>query len=275
MAMQTGVATSKVLILVGAGLTGSVILKSGRLSDLISQLQEVINGVNAAETSPGRYDTALLAAQIRQLAQDIREMSISNPITIYKDSSSSGSYASYILPAAAVGAMGYCYMKWKASTRRLCLSMLNIRCFFMQVSDVKANLNQIGFDINLIYEMVSGLEGKIELLESKQDVTNSGLWYLCQVAGGIKDGENPKVIQGIEAKLIEHSKVTPKENWVKGLEFIAESNESSVPPKSVTDTEGKVLSDNSAKGPVASKMRIHRSYPVGLSLTRNVLGPGF
>lgn len=62
---------------------------------------------------------------------------------------------------------------------------------------------------------------------------------------------------------------------IQGLEFIAESNESSVPPKSVTDTEGKVLSDNSAKGPVASKMRIHRSYPVGLSLTRNVLGPGF
>ncbi|XP_009782729.1 uncharacterized protein LOC107792350 [Nicotiana tabacum] len=320
MAMQTGVATSKVLILVGAGLTGSVILKSGRLSDLISQLQEVINGVNAAETSPGRYDTALLAAQIRQLAQDIREMSISNPITIYKDSSSSGSYASYILPAAAVGAMGYCYMKWKgwsfsdvmyvtkhnmanavasvskqlenvsealASTKRhLTKRLENLdwkldeqietsKLIANDVSDVKANLNQIGFDINLIYEMVSGLEGKIELLESKQDVTNSGLWYLCQVAGGIKDGENPKVIQGIEAKLIEHSKVTPKENWVKGLEFIAESNESSVPPKSVTDTEGKVLSDNSAKGPVASKMRIHRSYPVGLSLTRNVLGPGF
>lgn len=27
----------------------------------------------------------------------------------------------------------------------------------MQVRDVKANLNQIGFDINSIYEMVSGL----------------------------------------------------------------------------------------------------------------------
>jgi len=27
----------------------------------------------------------------------------------------------------------------------------------MQVRDVKANLNQIGFDINLIHEMVSGL----------------------------------------------------------------------------------------------------------------------
>lgn len=26
-------------------------------------------------------------------------------------------------------------------------------------------------------------------------MTNSGLWYLCQVAGGIKDDQNPKVIQ--------------------------------------------------------------------------------
>ncbi|WMV44079.1 hypothetical protein MTR67_037464 [Solanum verrucosum] len=338
MAMQTGVATSKVLILVGAGLTGSVILKSGRLSELISQLQEVINGVNAAETSPGKYDTALLAAQIRQLAQEIREMSISNPITIFnKDSSSSGSYGSYILPAAAVGAMGYCYMKWKASipccslylltplgysgwsfsdvmyvtkhnmanavasvskqlenvsdaltsTRRhLTKRLENLdwkldeqieisNLITNDVRDVKANLNQIGFDINLIHEMVSGLEGKIELLESNQDVTNSGLWYLCQAAGGIKDVQNTKVIQGIEAKLIEHSKVTPKENSVKGLEFIVESNDSSVPPKSVMDTEGKDIIDNFAKGPVASKMRIHRSYPVGLSLSRSVLGPGF
>ncbi|KAK4365503.1 hypothetical protein RND71_016861 [Anisodus tanguticus] len=347
MAMQTGVATSKVLILegrfvlvmkleeirflllgrdefgCGVGLTGSVILKSGRLSDLISQLQEVINGVNAAETSPGKYDTALLAAQIRQLAQEIREMSISNPITIFnKDSSSIGSYASYILPAAAVGAAGYCYMRWKASgwsfsdvmyvtkhnmvnavasvskqlenvsdalastKRHLSKRLENLdwklneqiettKLITNDVRDVKTNLNQIGFDINLIYEMVSGLEGKIELLESNQDVTNSGLWYLCQVAGGIKDGQNTKVIQGIEAKMIEHSKVTPKENSVKGLEFIVESNESSVPPKSVTDTKGKDLTDNFAKGPVASKMRIHRSYPVGLAFTRNVLGPGF
>lgn len=26
---------------------------------------------------------------------------------------STGSYASYLIPAAALGAMGYCYMKWK------------------------------------------------------------------------------------------------------------------------------------------------------------------
>jgi len=28
-----------------------------------------------------------------------------------------------------------------------------------------------------------------------QDMTNSGLWYLCQVAGGFKDGLNAKLFK--------------------------------------------------------------------------------
>nr|GMD01554.1 uncharacterized protein LOC109148217 [Ipomoea batatas] len=56
MAMQTGVAASKVLVLVGAG---TFLALRGYLS-----LQELIKGVNEAETSPGKYDAALLAAQI-------------------------------------------------------------------------------------------------------------------------------------------------------------------------------------------------------------------
>lgn len=46
------------------GLTGSIVLRSGRLSDLISQLQELISGVNDAEISPEKYDSALLATQV-------------------------------------------------------------------------------------------------------------------------------------------------------------------------------------------------------------------
>ncbi|PHT92208.1 hypothetical protein T459_00090 [Capsicum annuum] len=296
MAMQTGVATSKVLILVGAGLTGSVILKSGRLSDLISQLQEVINGVNAAETSPGKYDTALLAAQGWSFS-DVMYVTKHNMANAVASVSKQLENVSEALASTRRHLTKRLEnLDWKLDEQ---IEMSNL--ITNDVRDVKANLNQIGFDINSIYEMVSGLEGKIELLESNQlhnklclfnfptpqDVTNSGLWYLCQVAGGIKDGQGTKVIQmysyfvnwdfgkGIETKLIEQSKVSPKENSVKGLEFIVESNESNVPPKSVTGTEGKDLGDNFAKGPVASKMRIHRSYPVGLSLTRSMLGPGF
>lgn len=48
------------------GLTGSVVLRSGRLSDLISQLQELLKGVTEEELSPSpyKYDTAVLAAQV-------------------------------------------------------------------------------------------------------------------------------------------------------------------------------------------------------------------
>lgn len=318
MALQTGVATSKVLILVGAGLTGSIVLRSGRLSDLISQLQELISGVNDAEISPEKYDSALLATQIRQLAQEIRELTTSRPITIYNgNSTSGGSSASYLLPAAALGAMGYCYMWWKgwslsdvmfvtkhnmanavatvskqlehvsealASTKRhLTKKLENLdwkldeqkeisKLIATDVNEVKSNLNQIGFDIDLINQMVSGLEGKIELLEGKQDVTNAGLWYLCQFAGGAKDELNTKLFQDVGAKLTDTLKY--EEKSLKGLQFLTESNEPNPTEKSTIYSQKINAGENPAKSVSTIKPRIHRSYPVGISWTRDILGPG-
>lgn len=318
MALQTGVATSKVLILVGAGVTGSVFLRSGHLSDLISQLQQLMKNINDAETSPGKYDAALLAAQVRQLAREIKELSMSNPITIFNgNSSSNGNYGSYILPAAALGAMGYCYMWWKgwsfsdvmfvtkhnmanavasvskqlehlsdalSSTKRhLTKRLENLdwkvdeqmqtsKLIVNDVSEVRSNLNQIGYDINLIHEMVSGLEGKIELLESKQDKTNSGLYYLCQVAENIKGGSNDKKIKGVEAKLLDHSRVLPAEDRTKGLQFIVGNDESNKMQKTTVNMDEQKLADVPAKNVSTTKMRIHRSYPVGLSFAADVYG---
>ncbi|XP_052177998.1 uncharacterized protein LOC127791879 [Diospyros lotus] len=317
MAMQTGIATSKVLVLVGAGLTGSVILRSGQLSDLISQLLELIKGVNEAEISPEKYDSALLAAQIRQLAQEIRELTAARPITIFNgNSTSTGSFASYLLPAAALGAMGYCYMWWKgwsisdvmfvtkhnmanavatvskqlehvtealSSTRRhLTKGLENLdwkldeqketsKLIANDVIEVRSDLSQIGYDIEIIHQMVNGLEGKIELLENKQDMTNSGLWYLCQVAGGIKDGPSTNVLKDVEAKLTDNSKLTVEGKSLKGLQFIVESNEPSPveKPNKIIDA-----TNNPAKGISTMKTRIHRSYPVGIAAARDFLGAG-
>ncbi|GAY53214.1 DUF1664 domain-containing protein [Citrus sinensis] len=114
MALQAGVSTSKVIVLLGAGLTGSIVLRSGRLSEIIAQLQELLKGVDEVQISPFKYDSALLAAQIQQLSQEIKELTLSNPVTIFNGNpSSSGGYSSYLAPAAAIGAMGYCYMWWK------------------------------------------------------------------------------------------------------------------------------------------------------------------
>nr|GLL27556.1 uncharacterized protein LOC109148217 [Ipomoea trifida] len=281
MAMQTGVAASKVLVLVGAGLTGSVVLRSGRLSDLISQLQELIKGVNEAETSPGKYDAALLAAQIRQLAQEIREMSITSPGWSFSD-------VMFVTKSNMANAVASVSKQLEnvsdalASTKRhLSKRLENLdwkldeqketsKLIANDVTEVKSNLNQIGYDIDLIHQMVSGLEGKIELLENNQDITNSGLWYLCQVAGEIESGQNAKLIEDVGAKLIQHSKLIPKENSVKGLQFIVESDESSA--KQDADVNASKIDDSPQVGVdppppkivTANKMKIHRSYRVGL-----------
>ncbi|XP_028755849.1 uncharacterized protein LOC114715216 [Neltuma alba] len=142
------------------------------------------------------------------------------------------SCASYLLPAAAIGVMGYCYVRWKgwsfsdvmfvtkrnmangvatvtkqlenvnetlASTRRHLTKKLEVldlkveeqneltQLIANDVNEVKSNLSQIGGDFELIRQMISGLEGKLKLVESKQDITNSGLWYLCQLADGFKE----------------------------------------------------------------------------------------
>ncbi|XP_043691558.1 uncharacterized protein LOC122642193 isoform X2 [Telopea speciosissima] len=317
MAMQTGVSTSKVLVLVGAGLTGSVILRSGRLSDVILQLQELIKGVNEVEISPNRYDTVLLASQIRQLAQEIKELALSNPVTIFNgNTDSSGKFASYIMPAAALGAMGYCYMWWKgwsfsdvmfvtkhnmanavanvskqleqvsaalASTKRHLTQKLEIldvkmdeeketsKLIMNEVNEVKSDLSLIGFDIETIQKMVSGLEGKIGLLESKQDVTNSGLWYLCQYAGGIKEGLGAKPLQdGSVRPPPERAPLTYEEKTsLKGLQFIVETTEAGEVKNSKTS---KVLQNDCENKPVKNismtKTRIHR--PIGISLAREI-----
>ncbi|KAK7852641.1 uncharacterized protein LOC111986799 [Quercus suber] len=89
MALQAGISTSKVLVLAGAGWTVSVVLKSGRLSELIAQLQVLLRGVDEAEISSDKYDSAALTAQIRQLAQEIRELAVSRPVTVFNGNSAS------------------------------------------------------------------------------------------------------------------------------------------------------------------------------------------
>ena len=44
-----------------------------------------------------------------------------------------------------------------------------------EVFEVREDISQIGFDIDAIQKMVSGLEGKIKSLEDKQDFANAGL----------------------------------------------------------------------------------------------------
>ncbi|KAL0010324.1 hypothetical protein SO802_005432 [Lithocarpus litseifolius] len=103
--------------LIRKGFAILVSLGWGLFSDFIVQLQAVLRGVNEAETE--KYGSAAIAAQMRHLAQGIRELAVSRPVTVFNgNSTSSGiwincSYAFYLVPTAAIGTMGFCYMCWK------------------------------------------------------------------------------------------------------------------------------------------------------------------
>ncbi|KAM1224666.1 hypothetical protein COP2_044701 [Malus domestica] len=112
--MNDVTASAKQLKEMEQGLTSLIVLGNGRLSDLIAQLQDILEGVNEADILPEKFDNAVIKAQIPQLAREIRELTSSRPVTIYNEnSSSSGNYASYLVPLAALAAMGYCYMRWR------------------------------------------------------------------------------------------------------------------------------------------------------------------
>ncbi|ESQ36429.1 hypothetical protein EUTSA_v10008218mg [Eutrema salsugineum] len=317
MAMQAGVQTSKVLILLGAGVSGSIVLRHGRLSELIAQLQELLQGAEGVESTPYKYDTALLAAQIRQLANEIKELSMINPVTIFNGDSNSNGYASYLVPAAAVGAMGYCYMWWKgwsfsdamfvtkknmanavasvskqlndlsetlASTKKhLSKELAKLdwkveeqtemsKMILSDVTDMRSSISQIGFDFQQINDMISGLEGKIESIESKQDVTLSGLWHLCQVAG-VKDSTSTKVFQDVGARLPLDTKPSA-DNALSGLRFLTEGEESvNVIHKPVLAKESPLMVkpvEEKTKVAAGAGTRVHRAYPGGISWVRDV-----
>lgn len=60
----------------------------------------------------------------------------------------------------------------------------------------------------------------------------------------------------------------------QGLQFLTESNEPNAIEKSTINSQKIDVSDIPAKSVSTTKTRIHRSYPVGISWTRDILGPG-
>lgn len=224
-----------------------------------------------------------------------------------------GSYASYLVPAAALGAMGYCYMWWKgwsftdamfvtkrnmanavttvskqlenvsqtlATTRRHLSKRLESLDWKLEeqkeisqliaddVDDVKLNLSQIGLNVEVIHQMVSGLEDKIELIESKQDVTNSGLWHLCQLADGFQDAQKSKKIKDVSGT--NNLRLPYEETSAKGLQFISETNGLSDIENSITSAKQNDDSLVKEKVPITTR-RIHRSYQVGISLAQGII----
>lgn len=273
MAMQAGMGLSKIVIIVGAGYTSTVLLKNGKLSDILGDIQSLVKGY---ENNGEDGESDAIATQVRRLAMEVRQLASARQITIL-NGSSGGKVTSLVLPVAAVGALGYGYMWWKglsfsdlmyvtkqsmsnavsnltkhlehvsdvlAETKRhLTQRIENLdgkvdeqieisKLIKNEVSDVRADLSDMGYDLDTIHAMVSGLDGKILILERKQDLANKGILYLVNFVDG-KRTSSPELLQ-----VQEQLKLSGKAQG-----FLKASEESS--PKGLKELTEALLSENS------------------------------
>lgn len=118
MALQTGLATSKILLIVGASVAGSILVKNGSLSDFLDDTYKVLmkHLKNESEHSRQISVDPNLLAQLNRLRQELSHLASerSSSITLVSASSkSSGSFVSVAVPALLIGATGYGYMRWR------------------------------------------------------------------------------------------------------------------------------------------------------------------
>lgn len=149
MAMQSGIGLSKILVLAGAGYTTTILLKNNKLSDLLGELQALVKGLEKSGDQ-GESDSELsdaIAAQVRRLAAEVRSLASNRQITVLNGGDGYGNLTSLVVPAAAVGALGYGYMWWKGisfsdlmyvTKRNMASAVTNLTKHLENVSDALA-----------------------------------------------------------------------------------------------------------------------------------------
>ncbi|KAG8382520.1 hypothetical protein BUALT_Bualt05G0086000 [Buddleja alternifolia] len=232
MAMQAGIGLSRIILIVGAGYTGTIMMKNGKLSDILGELQNLVRGMEKSGEADREADYSdAIASQVRRLAMEVRQLASSRQITVLNGNSGQSNLTALVVPTAALGALGYGYMWWKglsfsdlmyvtkrsmsnavanltkhldhvsealaATKRHLTQRIENLdgkldeqveisKLIRNDVNDVRGDLSQIGFDLDELQRMVSGLDGKLLSLEGKQELANAGVMYLCSIVSGRK-----------------------------------------------------------------------------------------
>ncbi|CAL5188346.1 unnamed protein product [Lathyrus oleraceus] len=115
MAMQSGIGISKVLFIAGAGYTGTILIKNGKLSDIIGELQSLVKGMEkyGDQNDDDGDMTDAIAAQVRRLANEVRQIASNRSITVLNGGGQSSNLSSLVVPATVLGVAGYGYMKFK------------------------------------------------------------------------------------------------------------------------------------------------------------------
>jgi len=112
---QAGFGVTRVVMLIGAGMAGSVALRNGRLSEIIAEMQDFLEKADKGKEGGAGADHGISDAlnEVRLLAMQVRQLGSPRSITVLNGGSGQSGLSGLIVPAATVGALGYGYMWWK------------------------------------------------------------------------------------------------------------------------------------------------------------------
>lgn len=177
--MQTGIGLGKIIFIIGAGYTGTIVLRNGKLGDIIADIQDLAK--KSPKTEEGadsdHFDDAV-ASQIRRMAMEIRQLASARPITILNGNDGGGNIRALIVPAATLGALGYGYMWWKgiSFSDLLYVTKANMAS---AVANMKNQLdyvtNEIGAFRKHFGQRINKVEGKLDLLKDLQTDLKNGV----------------------------------------------------------------------------------------------------
>ncbi|WCJ32487.1 hypothetical protein M5689_013907 [Euphorbia peplus] len=204
MAMHSGMGFSKLVMLLGAGYTGTILFNNGKLSSLIGELQSLVQGLEKSGEHPdgdSDYSDAI-AQQIKRLAMEIRNIANQRQITVLNGGSGQMGYLSnLIVPTAAAGALGYGYMWWKGlklsdlmyvTKKSMANAVSNLTKHLEQVSEAlsaaKVHLTQriqhLDDKMDSQKEISKAIQNDVNAASENLSQIGSELWQLqCLVSG--------------------------------------------------------------------------------------------
>ncbi|CAA6666210.1 unnamed protein product [Spirodela intermedia] len=252
MAMQSGIGLSKILIFIGAGYTGSIVLRNGKLSDILGDVQVLVKGLeNSKESSHKDSESSHLSNQVfHRHSFPWITILVASLKREYKFPISP-----LIVPLASLGALGYGYLWWKGysltdlmyvTKRNMANAVSSMTKHLDQVSSALAaakrhltqrienldgkvdeqnsRLKEIKYEVTDANGKLGKMDGKVNSIEVKQDLACQGVLYLCQFVND-KGGKTPEFLLNM-AKSTTGKRIGFSEPMsLKGLQHIAESLE--------------------------------------------------
>jgi len=124
-----------------------------------------------------------------------------------------------------------------------------------EVFELRGDLKHVGFDVESVQRAVQGLEFKIGRIEGKQDLTNQGVYHLCQFVHKLEERKHRQIIQVSSSSkpALENSKSAS--NAFSGHQASSSSSPLALEPASSALGSGSFMKGSSSS-PRSSEQRV-------------------